>query len=73
MRTNIDINDDLMRSAMKAGQLKTKRETVEEALRLFIRIRRQTGIRALVGKVAFDPSFDHKALRRRDSQRISKS
>jgi Arc/MetJ family transcription regulator len=34
MRTNIEIDDELMRSAMEATGFKTKRETVEEGLRL---------------------------------------
>ena len=37
MRTNIDINDDLMAAAMAAGGFKTKREAVEEGLRLVSR------------------------------------
>ncbi|WKN44696.1 type II toxin-antitoxin system VapB family antitoxin [Tunicatimonas pelagia] len=34
MRTNIEINDELMASAMKAMKARTKREVVEEGLRL---------------------------------------
>ena len=34
MRTNIDIDDDLMAAAMAAGGFKTKREAVQEGLRL---------------------------------------
>ena len=37
MRTNIDIDDDLMAAAMAAGGFKTKREAVEEGLRLVSR------------------------------------
>lgn len=36
MRTNIDIDDKLMKAAMKASGKKTKRETVEEALRRLV-------------------------------------
>lgn len=36
MRTNIDIDDKLMKAAMKASGKKTKRETVEEALRTLV-------------------------------------
>ncbi|MDX3924170.1 MAG: type II toxin-antitoxin system VapB family antitoxin [Shinella sp.] len=36
MRTNIDIDDDLIAKAMKATGLPTKKATVEEALRLLI-------------------------------------
>lgn len=37
MRTNIDIDDHLMREAMKAGPYKTKREAVEAGLKLLAR------------------------------------
>jgi Arc/MetJ family transcription regulator len=41
MRTNIDIDDDLLSSAMAAAGLPTKKATVEEGLRLLVRIREQ--------------------------------
>ena len=41
MRTNIDIDDELLAAAMSASGLTTKRATVEEGLRLLIRLRRQ--------------------------------
>jgi Arc/MetJ family transcription regulator len=42
MRTNIDIDDMLMKRAMEEGGLPTKKATVEEALREFIRRRELT-------------------------------
>lgn len=51
MRTNIVIDDRLMRQAMKASGSRTKRAAVEHALRLLVRTRRQAGIRELRGKV----------------------
>ena len=41
MRTNLDINDDLMEQAMHASGLATKKATVEEALRLLVMRRAQ--------------------------------
>jgi Arc/MetJ family transcription regulator len=41
MRTNIEINDELMAEAMAASGLATKRAVVEEGLRLLIRLRGQ--------------------------------
>jgi Arc/MetJ family transcription regulator len=41
MRTNIDIDDELMAEAMKATGKKTKKATVEEALRQIVRQNRQ--------------------------------
>jgi Arc/MetJ family transcription regulator len=50
MRTNIDIDDTLMADAQKASDLTTKKETVEEALRLMIRLRKQQEVGAAFGK-----------------------
>ena len=41
MRTNIEIDDALMAEAQKASGQATKKQTVEEALRLLIKLRRQ--------------------------------
>ncbi len=49
MRTNIDIDDTLMRDALASEGCKTKKEVVETALRLLIQIRGQAGLRSLKG------------------------
>ncbi|HUM06352.1 MAG TPA: type II toxin-antitoxin system VapB family antitoxin [Terriglobales bacterium] len=54
MRTNIDIDDGLMRQAMRLGDTGTKKATVEAALRLLIQTRLQGGIRKLRGKVKWE-------------------
>ena len=51
MRTNIDIDDDLMREAMRVSGDVTKRAAVERGLRLLIDTRAQQGIRRLRGKI----------------------
>jgi len=51
MRTNIVIDDKLMRDTLRATGLKTKREAVDEALRTLLRLRKQAGIRRLRGKL----------------------
>jgi len=53
MRTNIDIDDDLMREAMRSSNATTKSGVVNEALRLLIQTRSQGGVRRLRGKVAW--------------------
>lgn len=50
MRTNIDIDDALMAEAQKGSGHATKKQTVEDALRLMIRLRRQGDFRATFGK-----------------------
>ncbi|MBS0643003.1 MAG: type II toxin-antitoxin system VapB family antitoxin [Acetobacteraceae bacterium] len=50
MRTNIDIDDDLLAEAMAATGLPTKKATVEEALRLLVvRHRRRSALAGLAG------------------------
>ncbi|HET7891761.1 MAG TPA: type II toxin-antitoxin system VapB family antitoxin [Candidatus Sulfotelmatobacter sp.] len=51
MRTNIDIDDRLMRLAMRQSGARTKKATVEAALRLLVETHAQTAIRRLKGKV----------------------
>lgn len=51
VRTNIEIDDELMRRAMRASGERTKRAAVERALRLLVDTQAQAGIRRLRGKV----------------------
>ena len=64
MRTNIDIDEKLMKRAMKAAGTTTKRETVEKALELLVRIDGQTAIRKLRGKLQWEGDID--AMRRNE-------
>ncbi|HZO48328.1 MAG TPA: type II toxin-antitoxin system VapB family antitoxin [Xanthobacteraceae bacterium] len=50
MRTNIEIDDALMTAAQKASGQPTKKATVEEALRLMVKLRRQKTVDAAFGK-----------------------
>ena len=63
MRTNIAIDDDLMKRAMRASGAKTKRETVERSLELMVRLAEQAKlIRSARGKLHWEG--DLKAMRR---------
>jgi Arc/MetJ family transcription regulator len=53
MRTNIDIDDRLMRQAMRASGARTKRAAVEAGLRLLIQTGAQSRIRRLRGKIVW--------------------
>ena len=54
MRTNIVIDDDLMADALKATGLRTKKEAVEEGLRLLVKRNKQQAIRRLRGKLHWE-------------------
>lgn len=58
MRTNVVIDDDLMGEALKVSGLKTKRQAIEEGLRLLVRTRRQARIQRLRGKLEWEGSLD---------------
>jgi Arc/MetJ family transcription regulator len=58
MRTNIDIDDRLMRRAMRESGARTKKATVEAGLRLLAETRAQTAIRRLKGKVRWQGDLD---------------
>lgn len=64
MRTNIDIDDELMRQAMRSSEATTKRGVVEEALRLLIQTHSQGRVRRLRGKVAWEGDLNASRLQR---------
>ena len=65
MATNLAIDPKLLEDAQKAGNLKTKKDTVNEALREFIQRRKQAEILKIFGSIDFDPDYDHKKSRTR--------
>jgi len=62
LRTNIVIDDKLMKEALRATGVKTKREAVELGLRTVVRLGRQAEIRRLRGKLNWQGDLD--AMRR---------
>jgi Arc/MetJ family transcription regulator len=58
VRTNIDIDDDLMTEALRATGEKTKRAVVERGLRMLIQVKRQGSIRRLRGQVPWTGDLD---------------
>ena len=62
MRTNIVIDDKLMADTLRATGLQTKREVVELGLKTLLRLKQQTEIRKLRGKITWEG--DLSAMRR---------
>ena len=58
MRTNIVIDDAIMKTALKIGGFKTKRAAIENALKLFIQIKGQQKIKNLKGKIKWEGNLD---------------
>ena len=53
MRTNIEIDDELMRKALACSGSKTKKDAVEAGLRLLVELDGQAEIRKVRGKIPF--------------------
>jgi Arc/MetJ family transcription regulator len=58
MRTNIVIDDKLIQDTLRATGLRTKREAVDQALRTLLRLRKQSEIRRLRGKLDWQGNLD---------------
>ena len=54
MRTNIVIDDNLMKLAIKTSGLKTKKEVVEEGLKMLIQVKNQALLKSLRGKLHWE-------------------
>lgn len=54
MRTNIDIDDKLMKQTMAATNTTTKKAAVEASMRLAVRLKAQEGIKKWFGKIQWD-------------------
>lgn len=63
MRTNIVLDDKLVKEAFKYSKVKTKKDLVETALKEFVENHRRMDIRELRGKIAFQSNYDYKSLR----------
>ncbi len=65
MRTNIEINNALLSRAMAASGLATKRATVEEGLRLLVRLRGQARALADLKGLGWEGDLDEMRRERR--------
>jgi len=58
MRTNIEIDDKLLKDAMRSTGETTKRAVVEAGLRKLVQLKRQEGIRKLRGTLQWEGNLD---------------
>ena len=63
MATNLAIDDRLIEAAKEAGQHKTKKAAVTEALKEYIQRRQQSKIVELFGTIDYDPDYNYKDQR----------
>jgi Arc/MetJ family transcription regulator len=62
MRTNVVINDDLMESALKISGFRTKKEAIEEGLKLLVQVKRQKEITYFRGKLEWSGNLEEMRL-----------
>ncbi|NQT72050.1 MAG: type II toxin-antitoxin system VapB family antitoxin [Chloroflexi bacterium] len=62
MRTNVVIDDDLMDSALKVSGLRTKKDAIEEGLKLLVQINSQAKIKELRGKLNWTGNLEKMRL-----------
>jgi len=62
VRTNVVVDDDLMASALKVSGLKTKKDAIEEGLRLLVQVKSQKEIKRFRGKLTWSGNLDEMRL-----------
>jgi len=63
MATNLAIDDNLLILAQNIAGFKTKKDTVNQALKEFIQRRKQEEIIRLFGNIDYDEDYDYKSMR----------
>ena len=58
MRTNVVLDDELIKQAQEVTGIKTKKGVIDEALRLLVRLRAQEKLRELRGKIDWEGDLD---------------
>jgi len=66
VRTNIDLDDDLVQEAFRHAKVSTKKELVHLALQEFVANHRRPDVRELRGAGGIRPDYDYKRLRIED-------
>jgi len=65
MRTNINLDDSLVKEAFKYINVTTKKDLINIALKEFVENHRRKNLLDLIGKVEFDETYDYKKMRSR--------
>jgi len=63
MRTNIVLDEKLIKEAFKYSRAKTKKELIALVLKEFVENRRRLNLLDLEGKIEFSKGYDYKSLR----------
>jgi Arc/MetJ family transcription regulator len=63
MRTNIVLDEKLIKEALELSTSTTKKDLIHEALKLYIQFKKRKDIRDLKGKIRFSDDYDYKRSR----------
>jgi len=63
VRTNVELDQGLVKEAQELAGIKTKRAVIHQALLEFVAHRKRLDLRELEGSDLLDPDYDHKASR----------
>ena len=63
MRTNVVLDDDLVKEAFKVSKVKTKKELIHKALEEYVENRKRLNLLDLYGKIKFAEKYDYKKMR----------
>jgi len=63
MRTNIVLDEKLVKTAMKLGKAKTKRELIQTALEEYVKNLQKKNLIELKGIIEFTDDYDYKSMR----------
>lgn len=63
MATNLALDDSLLNLALEVGGFKTKKDTVNAALKEFVERHKQVEVIELFGSLPCDPDYDYKERR----------
>ena len=58
MRTNVVLNDDLVKEAIELGEFKSKKAATEAGLKLIIQIKSQEKLKELRGKLKWEGDIE---------------
>ena len=64
MATNLALDNQLLEDALNIGGFKSKKDTVNQALKEFIQRRKQKEVISLFGSFPADPDYDYKEGRK---------
>ena len=63
VRTNIELDDELVAEAQRLTGITAKRAVVHAALEVLIEVKKRRRLSELAGRIRFAPGYDYKALR----------